>query len=122
MQIAEDAGIPCAPQGPLSFRPPARRTNTRPISLLGGIGAGGLFHLRAEFPKNLARFAWTTPAIPTAWLEWEVKPLGLAFDGTGIQQGTPRSLVPAGGMLTFVEPVLASVGGTPLRRLALTLP
>jgi hypothetical protein len=82
--------------------------DTRPISLLGSTARDGLFHLRAEFPKNLAGFSWASPETPTAWLEWELKPLGApSFTGSGIERGTAQSLFPPGGTLTFDEPALA---------------
>jgi len=85
------------------------RNDTRPIALLGLTTQDGLFHLRAEFRKNLARFSWASPLSPTAWLEWELKPLGVAFDGTDIGSGTPQSLLPAGGNVSFDEPVIAAL-------------
>jgi hypothetical protein len=39
-----------------------------------------------------------------------VKPLGVAFDGVGIEQGTPQSLLSSGGSLTFDELVLTGQG------------
>jgi len=84
------------------------RNDARPISLLGSTGPRGLFRLRTSFQKNLARFAWASPATPIAWLEWELKLLGEPFDGTGIERGTPQSLVPAGGNLVLDELVEAT--------------
>ena len=77
------------------------RANTRPISLLGEMTSSGLFHLRASFPQHIAA-DWLVPD-KRAWLEWEVKPLGVAFDGNGIQRGAERVLNPAGGDVTFDE-------------------
>ena len=79
------------------------RANARPISVVGRVDASGHCHLRAWFPRNLVRFSWATARSPVAWLEWEVKPFGQTFDGTGIGQGTELPLAPASGTLVFDE-------------------
>jgi len=83
-------------------------SNVRPISVYGLAGAGGRCILRAWFSKNLMRFAWATARRPYAWLEWEVKPFGQAFDGIGINRGAPQSLVPSEGTIVFNEMISLS--------------
>ena len=89
-------------------------TNTRPISILGSTTSSGLFHLRATFPQHVAAQAWPAPD-RRAWLEWEVKPLGVAFDGKGIQRGAARTLLPTAGDVTFDEPVQLGLRAKKLR-------
>ena len=86
------------------------RTGARPLAVVGAVGRDGLFRIRCEFPRSAAGVEWASAAEPEAWLEWEVKPLGVAFDGTDVQAGTPQALVPGGGTLTFDE--LATVPDT----------
>jgi hypothetical protein len=50
-----------------------------PIALLGITDVGDRFGLRAHGRSPAGR--------SDVWLEWEVKPLGTAFDGVGIQSG-----------------------------------
>ena len=75
----------------------------RPLAIGASTGVNGLFRIRCEFPKNAAGTSWAAPGPPTAHLEWEVKPLGVPFDGADIQSGAPQSLQPAGGTLVFDE-------------------
>jgi len=87
-----------------------RKNNSSPLAVMGAVGRDGLFRIRCEFPRNAAGFAWASPAAPEAWLEWEVKPLGVAFDGSEVQAGTPQALGAGGDLLTFDE--LAAVPDT----------
>ena len=93
------------------------RNDTRPLSLYDFTGRTGLFHIRAEMPASLASFSWVWPGSANAALECEVKPLGVPFDGTGLQRGADQPLLPFGSPLIF--DVLAICGnGASLPRFA----
>jgi hypothetical protein len=79
------------------------RSGNRPIAVVGSCGENGLFRLRCEFPDNAATVGWIRSDEPEAWLEWEVKPLGVPFDGAGLRAGTPQTLPSTGGVLSFDE-------------------
>jgi hypothetical protein len=86
------------------------KSDVRPIALLGSTQSDGLFRIRAEFPRNLLAFSWVSPAAPVAKLEWEVKPLGVPFDGLGIERSAVgQFLVPPGGTVTFDELAVAGL-------------
>ena len=63
---------------------------------------------------------------PLAYLQWEIEPLGVPFDGAGIQGSPGQALVPVGGTLTideltavgFVPPQLRDARSTALHRRA----
>ena len=95
-------------------------TGVRPISVLGNTTSSGLIYLRARFPQHVAAQAWPAPD-RSAWLEWEVKPLGTAFDGTGIERGIAQSLLATGGELTFDQSIRLGPRPTRLRFLPETL-
>jgi hypothetical protein len=81
-----------------------RANDSAPIALLGRPSRDGLFRIQAGFAKNLTGFSWAAPGTPLAFLEWEVKPLGVPFDGMSIERsavGAP--LYPPGGMATLNE-------------------
>jgi len=82
------------------------RAGARPIAVVGTTGENGLFRIRCAFPWN-AGFSWAASAPAEAWLEWEVKPLGVPFDGTGIRRGTAQALGAPGGSVNVDE--LASI-------------
>jgi hypothetical protein len=82
------------------------RTGARPIAVVGSSGQSGLFRIRCEFTSQSAGYSWASPAAPVTWLEWEIKPHGVPFDGTAIQRGEEYPLVPA-ALVVFDE--LASV-------------
>jgi len=48
-----------------------------------------------------AGFSWATPALPSARLQWQVKPLGSPLSGAPIQSGDPQTL--NGSTLVFGE-------------------
>jgi len=82
-----------------------------PLSLQGSAGVSGAFQIHAEFPTSAA------PGASTAQLEWEVKAMGVPFDGQGVESGTPQPLGPGGGPLVFDELVTpADVGRSFLTR------
>ena len=93
-------------RGPLRSLSQRHRTGTRPVARLGHAGTSGLLHLRVEVPINLALHP-LLPA-PTAWLEWEVKPLGVPFDGSNVERGTPQTIPTGGGSLILEELVALS--------------
>ncbi|HKY31375.1 MAG TPA: FG-GAP-like repeat-containing protein [Candidatus Polarisedimenticolia bacterium] len=91
-----------------------RADDTAPIALLGKSDAETSFRLGARGRTPSGRGAIR--------LEWEVKPLESAFDGTGIgtssarDTGAPDPLNPDGGSATdFNEPVTGLAGATAYR-------
>jgi hypothetical protein len=87
------------------------RSGARPIALFGLTGEEGSFRIRASFPVVPLTFSWAWPATPRAYLEWEVKPSGTPFDGSGIERsalGVP--LVPGTGAVTLEETARLGLG------------
>ena len=84
-------------------RAPEQRTSdgARPIALHGRSDEPSSFGVRLRFEQMLAGFRWASPAVPTARLEWEVVPLGVALDGSAIESGAPQAIT--GAPLVFDE-------------------
>ena len=71
---------------------------------------------RSSLCSRATRAEWASPATPLAHPEWEIKPLGVPFDGAGIARGdVDESLVTAGGKVTFDELAAASLVPPKLR-------
>ena len=89
-------------------RSPQQMTSdgARPIALHGRSDERRSFDVRLRFEQTLATFQWASPAAPTARLEWEVAPLGVALDGSAIESGSPQPIT--GAPLVFDE--LARLG------------
>jgi len=62
------------------------RNGNRPIAHLGATPPHGQFQARTEFLGSPAGLGWITPQPALAFLEWEVKPYGQPFDGSGVER------------------------------------
>ncbi|NOT32182.1 MAG: hypothetical protein HOP15_17180 [Planctomycetes bacterium] len=80
-----------------------RKDDYAPIALLGTTTGDGVFRIRCQFPRSLATVSWASPTVARAFLEWETEPLGVPFDGLGLERGDAQVLLPGGGRLTFDE-------------------
>ncbi len=72
-----------------------------PIALLGGSSNDQEFRVKLGFERQIAGFDWSSGSTGYARLEWEVKPLDVALDGTVLQSNAQFPI--SGAPLVFNE-------------------
>jgi hypothetical protein len=91
--------------------------DSAPIDLLGASIDNQAFGIRLGLQHSLAGFAWATGRSSNVRLEWEVKPLDGALDGTSTETGPPS--VAAGSPQFFDELARFHPTSGPQQRIAL---
>ena len=77
-----------------------------PVARGGRSDAADAFVVRAALDA-LVGLSWSAPGATTVWLEWEVKPVGVPFDGTGLARSSLGQVLAAGALpLVFEDEVL----------------
>ncbi len=85
-----------------------RSDGTAPIVPGGRSDATDSFRIRAVLHPDAVSVDWGAAAAE-AFLEWEVKPLGTAFDGTGLARGAVGQPVVAGGPDLMLEELVSGL-------------
>jgi hypothetical protein len=76
-------------RGGWTLAPQQRKaSDTAPIDLLGGWDVKNRIRIRLGIDRTLTGFGWSSGTSPTATLEWELRPLRLALDGSDVESGT----------------------------------
>ncbi len=67
-------------------------SDAAPIDLFGGWNVRNQIRIRLGIERSLTGFEWSSGASPTATLEWELRPLRLALDGSAVESGTAQPI------------------------------
>ncbi len=86
-----------------------RRAGT-PMALLDLSDSAFAFRLSAQFDRDLAGISWARPGTSSGRLQWEVEPLGEAFDGVPDGESSPQGIT---GVTLLFDEVLELEPGTP---------